>query len=192
MSPRKPKQRRQGRSKERVRSNVRTRAVINPPRSADDLFSRPRSFQQQWNRAVQVPAEMRANGTSLRQASRKLGISRNIVLRLAGSALKRKRNGQYEVKPHDKLLRVNLTPSPQGNREIATRDSREASLIGQHWNAAEYFLQTGDDSRLRRLPRKTVRDASGKRIRLLLDRNELIRQGSAGEFHFESFYVAGR
>jgi len=158
------------------------------PSSADDLFSRTAKFQEKYNRAVQVPAEMRANNLALRQAARNLNIGEKVVLRLAGQAFRKLPNGQYRVKPRDKLLRVMLTPGPRGNREIATNDSREASLIGQHWSAIEYFLQTGDDSRLRQLPGKTVRDSKGKRVRLLLDRNELVRQASAGVLRFESLY----
>ena len=131
---------------------------------------------------------MRANNLTLRQAAKNLNIGEKVVVRLAGEAFRKLPNGLYQVKPHDKLLRVMLTPGPRGNREIATNDSREASLIGQHWSAIEYFLQTGDDSRLRQLPRKTVRDSKGKRLRLLLDRNELMRQASAGVLRFESLY----
>ncbi len=45
----------------------------------------------------------------------------------------------------------------KGLREIATRDSREASLIGEYWSAVEKYLTRGDASALKKLRRKAVR-----------------------------------
>jgi len=73
--------------------------------------------------------------------------------------------------------------------EIAVRDSREASLVGQYWAAVQKYLETGDASALRRVRRKTVTDADGKRVRLIKDLTELERLGSAGVLSFESLYA---
>jgi len=162
--------------------------VARAPHTGEDLFARPKRFQEQWNRIVQVPAEMRSQGLTLRQASRQLGVRPSMVIQLAGSAFKKKRNGRYEVKPTDKLLRVLVIPSRKGLREIVVRDSREASLIGQYWSAVEKYLVTGDPSALRNLPRKKVKTATGKHVRLLMNLEELRRQASAGVLQFESLY----
>jgi hypothetical protein len=81
--------------------------------------------------------------------------------------------------------------SKEGRKVIATRDSRQASLIGSHWAAVQRFLQTGDDSALLKFAKKRVVDARGKRYALLTDPKELERLGSAGVLSFESMYAGG-
>jgi hypothetical protein len=162
--------------------------VVRAPRNGKDLFARSRRFQERWNRIVQVPAEMRSRGLTLRQASRQLGVQPSAVLQLAGSAFNKKANGRYEVRRTDRLLRVLHIPSRKGLREILVRDSREASLVGRFWSAADKYIVTGDDSGLRALPRKKVKTATGKYARLIMNLEELRRQGAAGELRFESFY----
>lgn len=157
------------------------------PRTVDQYYAMSRRLREQWDLAVQVPAEIRAYGTSLPQASRRFGVSPKTVLRLVGSAFAKKR-GRYHVKPTDRLLRVLVIPSQKGLREVATRDSREASLIGEYWSAVEKYLARGDASALNKLRRKTVIDPNGRRIRLLTNVEELKRQASAGALHFESLY----
>ena len=176
----------------RARKHRSPRRVSNksfrPPRTAEELFVRPRKFQDQWNRVVQVPSEMRAHGLSLPQASRQFGVSAKTVLRLAGSAFSKKR-GRYKVKPMDRLLRVLPIPGEKGLREIVLRDSREASLIGHYWSALDRALGPAQDATaFRKLPRKTVKDDKGRRFRLLTNLVELKRQASAGVLHFESLY----
>ena len=157
------------------------------PRTVKEYYEMPRRLRDQWDLVVQVPAEMRAHGTSLPQASRRFGVSPKTVLRLAGSVFTKKQ-GRYRIKPFDRLLRVLAIPSRRGLREVATRDSREASLIGEYWSAVERYLTRGDASALKKLRRKSVIDASGNRVRLLTNLEELKRQASAGVLHFESLY----
>jgi hypothetical protein len=181
--------RNQNKKRKANRQKLSARHILaRAPRTSEDLFARPERFQEQWNRIVQVPAEMRSQGLTLRQASLQLGVRPSTVIQLAGSAFKKKRNGRYEVRPTDKLLRILLVPSRKGLREIVVRDSREASLIGQYWSAVEKYLVRGDDSALRNLPRKKVKNITGKSVRLLTNLEELRRQGSAGVLKFESFY----
>ena len=132
---------------------------------------------------------MRAEGLSLRQASREYGIDARTVVRLGGTALRKASNGRYKAKASDRLLRVMIIPTREGTREVATRDSREASRIAEYSNAVQKYLQTGNDAALRKLRRKTVTDASGKRIRLITNLAELDRLGSAGVLSFESLYA---
>lgn len=169
------------------KASAKSRQTHRPPGTTAELFARPREFQNLWNRVVQVPSEMRAQGLSLPQASRQLGVNTRTVLRLAGPAFS-KRRGRYRVKPMDHLLRVLVVPSKKGLREIVTTDSREASLIGEYWSAVEKFLVRGDSSALEKLRRRTVLSANGKRVRFLFDLDELKRQGSAGVLRFESLY----
>jgi hypothetical protein len=157
------------------------------PQTIKELFAKPRKFQALWNRVTQVPAEMRSKGISLKEASRMFSVSPDAVLDLIPSAFRKDRNGRYQVKPSDDLLRVLLIPSRKGLREIVVKGSREASAVGAYWSAVEKFLK-GGPSPLRRLSQKTVTDADGESIRLLTNPDELVRLASAGVLHFESLY----
>ena len=170
------------------KQNHFTRKRLRAPRTAKELFARSREFQDTWSRIVQVPSQMRSKGLTLRQAARQFGVSPSVVLRLAGSAFRKKPNGRYAAKPIDRLLRILFIPSEKGLREIVVRDSREASSIGEYWSAVEKFLTRGDGSVLQKLRRKRVMQADGKRVRFLTNLEELKRQASAGVLHFESLY----
>ena len=72
------------------------------------------------------------------------------------------------VKRWDRLLRILVIPGKKGLREVATRDSRQASIIGKYWNAVERAIgPENDDTELRNFRPKTVTDAAGSRVRLL-------------------------
>jgi hypothetical protein len=129
-------------------------------------------------------------GVTLPKASKEFGVSRNDVIELGRSAL-RKRNGRYVATKTDRLLRVLNVLLLGGKREIATRDSRQASLVGGHWAAVQRYLQTGDDSALQRFKNKKITDANGKRHLLLTDLDELDRLGRVGVLRFESLYAGG-
>jgi len=176
---RKPKQR-AGRS---------TRALHTAPRSAREFLARSERFQDRWTRVTHVISKMRADGVSLTQASREFGVDPRTVLRLGRSALRKRRNLRYAAKPKDRLLRVLTIPSPGGLREIAVRDSREASRLGGYWAAVQKCLVTGDASGIEKFQGKRIVDARGKRIPLLTNLAELDRLGSAGALSFESLYA---
>lgn len=146
-----------------------------------------RESQDLWDRIVQVPARVRS-GLSLPKASREFGLTPSQVLRHAPSAFRKLRNGRYVAKVTDRLLRILVIPSKKGLIDIALRDSRQASLIGEYWVAVERYLSPRNDPGIKRFKRVHITDASGKRIRLLTDPDELQRQGSAGNFRFESMY----
>jgi len=127
---------------------------------------------------------------SLTKASKEFGVERSTVIELGRPAL-RKKNGRYVATKTDRLLRVLTILGSKGKKEIATRDSRQASLVGGHWAAVQRYLQTGDDSALLKFKGKKVTDAGGKRHFLLTDLQELNRQASAGVLSFESMYAGG-
>jgi hypothetical protein len=132
---------------------------------------------------------MRRDSVSLQQASREYGIDPRTMIRLGGSALRKAANGRYAAKPIDRLLTVLRVLTRVGLREVAIRDSRLASLVAEHANAVQKYLQTGDDSALRKLKRRSITDARGKRVRLLMDLEEIDRLGSAGVLSFEYLYA---
>ena len=102
--------------------------------------------------------------------------------------MRKDKRGHYTTKRSDRLLRVMMLPTPDGPREIAVRNSRAASLLGEYWNAVQAYLETGDKSKLEKFKGKFVTDASGTKVSLLTDTNELDRLGSAGVLSFESLY----
>jgi hypothetical protein len=148
-----------------------------------------RHAQDQWNRVVQTISTMESDGLSLPEAAREFGVAPRQVIKLGRSALRKGANGRYVAKTRNRLLRVLLVPAPEGLIEIAVRDSKEARLIGQYWAAVHKYLETGDASALQKIRRRTIRDADGKRIRLIKDLAELDRLGSAGVLSFESLYA---
>jgi len=145
--------------------------------------------QDEWNEIVRTISKMENEGLSLPAASREFGLNPRKVIQLGHAALRKRANGRYMVKNGYRLLRVLVIPAPGGLREIAVLDSKEASLIGKYWAAVHNYLETGDASALRKIRRKTVTDADGKRIRLIKDLAELDRLGSAGVLSFESLYA---
>lgn len=187
-SGRASKNRRSARTVAQNRDLSRRNNLKSVPRTVQQYFSRSRTFQDTWDHIVQVSGKMRSENVSLQRASRELGVSPNQVLRLARPAFRRLRNGRYVAKPIDRLLRILVLPSPKGLVEIAITDSRQASLIGEYWNALHRYLSTGDASQLEKFRKRRVTNASGKRIPLLTDLDELGRQASVGEFRFESLY----
>ncbi len=173
--------------KSRPRKAAGSRYVV--PKTAEQYFALSEYSQDRWNRVTQVVSKMRAEGISLQKASREFALDPGTVARLGRAALRKGRGGRYAAKPTDSLLRVLVIPTGKGLGEIAVRDSREASLVGQYWAAVQKYLETGDASALRRVRRKTVTDADGKRVRLIKDLTELERLGSAGVLSFESLYA---
>ncbi|HVB33596.1 MAG TPA: hypothetical protein VNJ52_04360 [Patescibacteria group bacterium] len=149
----------------------------------------PARSQDRWNRITHAVSKMRADGVSLTQASQEFGLGPRTVIRWAKPALRKGRNGRYAARPTDTLLRVLTIPSPEGVREIALRDSRQASRLGQYWAAVQKYLQTGDASALEKFRKKRIMDASRKRIPLLTDLEVLDRLASAGALSFESLYA---
>ena len=153
------------------------------------FFASPKSFQDTWTAVTHLISKMRADRVSLRRASREFDLDPRIVTRLAKSALRKRKNGQYVAKPSDKLLRILAVPTPDGVREVAIRDSKQATQLGKYWAAVQKYLQTGDDSALKKFRRKRITDANGKNIPLVRDTAVLDQLGSAGVLSFESLYA---
>jgi hypothetical protein len=178
--------RRRQKSRKKQRSTKRRILV---PRTTREYFAKPERFQEQWNRVAHVISKMRAQGVSLKQASREFGIDPRIVARLGKSALRKRANGRFAARANDRLLRILAVPSPEGTREIALRDSRQASILGQYWDAVQRYLQTGDRSAIQKFRSKRITTANRVRIPLLTDLDQLNRLGNAGVLSFESLYA---
>jgi hypothetical protein len=157
-------------------------------KTLEDFFALTQREQELWGDIGQIVTEVR-DGVTLAQASRLFRRDPRTVQQLAGTALRKRRNGRWAAKKYDRLLRVLPLPTSKGSVEVAVRDSRQSSIIGRYWNAVDRYRDTGEASALREFRGKQIIDADGKRVRLLTDLHELDRLGSAGNLSFESFYA---
>jgi lambda repressor-like predicted transcriptional regulator len=147
--------------------------------------------QDTWQRVIDVVAAMRAEGTSLQQATRDAGISASKVLRLAGSAIRQRSGGRYVAAASDSLLRVVVIPTADGLTEVALRNSKDATLVAEYLNAVHRYLSKGDASALGTFQDVSIRSVEGERLTLVTDVVTLDRLGSAGVLSFESIYARG-
>jgi len=170
-------------------AHLRRELTIKGPSTARQYFSMSAKQQDTWDSVAHVVSRMR-DRISLSRASKEFGITPNLVVKLGRPAL-RKKKGRYVATKTDRLLRVIIILGTKGKKEIATRDSRQASLAGSHWAAVQKYLQTGDDEALLKFRGKNIVDASGKRHRLLTNLEELNQQASDGVLSFESMYAGG-
>jgi hypothetical protein len=76
--------------------------------------------------------------------------------------------------------------TPLGPEQVTVRDSRTASLLGEHANAVAAYIETGDEEPLRRLRRRTIR-IRGRPVVLETDPIRLDRLASGGEITFELY-----
>jgi len=163
--------------------------LVRRPTTARQYYAMSQTEQESWDSVAHVISRMR-DGVSLPKASKEFRIAPGTVVERGRAALRMK-NGRYIATKSDRLLRVITILSVEGKKEIATRDSRQASVVGGHWAAVQRYLQTGDDSALSKFIKKKIVDARGKRHLLLTDLKEIERLGSFGVLRFESMYAGG-
>src|SRR5579871_464158 len=161
----KRKKRRTQRNKGKKRPPVRpARRKRVGPRTAQQFWAMSKHDRDEWEKVTSVVSEARASGKSPRKIAKRFGIEFKTVRRKAGRVI-RKRNGRYVVAPTDKLLRVFVIPAKKGLREVATRDSRQATLVAGYWIAVHRYLESGDASGLVRFRGKYVTNLNKKKIR---------------------------
>ena len=163
------------------------------PTTIDAFFALSERAQEIQIAVANAVSLMRSDSLSASSAAQVTGISPGVLKRRGHSALQKLHNGRFAAKPHDDLVRVVIVVSEsKGPTEVVTSDSREASKAGKHSAAVQRYLETGDDSALRRFQGQHVIDAQGNRVALLTDTDELGRLGSAGELSSESLYARSR
>jgi hypothetical protein len=159
------------------------------PRSAEELFSRPKRFQDAYSKTVNVVSMMRSERISLRQAARFEKIDPRTVLRFGRSAFRKNRRGRYSVRANDKILRTVVTPIEERLQEITLRGLKPVSEVARHSNAVQRYIQTGDSRPLKRFTGKKIVDINGNEISLLTDTDALDRLANAGVLSFETIYA---
>src|SRR5207249_29480 len=173
-------------AKARKRTSLGTKPIL--LETADELFGMPESMQELYLLDLELIGLVRG-GLSRPKAMKQLKLTRTQVDRFVSGAFQKLKNGRYVVKEYDHLLRVVMVISEDGLREVATRDSRQASKAGKHSAAVSRYLQTGDASAVAQFEGAYVIDAKGEQIPLLTDLEELEGLGSAGVLSFESLYA---
>jgi hypothetical protein len=141
-------------------------------------------------RAGRVLTRMR-EGASLTRASREVGIDPRMVKRLAKAALRQTPSGGYVTRRSDRLPRVVRLPDVYGLRDEVLRNSKDATLVGEYWNAVHAYFVTGDTIRLNRFQGVRITTADGEKVSLLTDQELLDQMASAGVLSFESIYARG-
>jgi len=136
-------------------------------------------------RALEALALTRREGYSLTRAAREVHTDPRTVRRHVGRAFRRE-GRRWRPRPFDRIPRAMRVLTDEGPTLLVIRDSRTASTIGEHWNAAERYLETGDTARLSRLPRKWIQ-LGGKRIALATSPERLDRLAEGAELHYELY-----
>jgi hypothetical protein len=72
---------------------------------------------------------------------------------------------------------------PQGTTPVTVVGSEDATVVAEHWNASKRYLNTGDDSELRRFQGLSVSE-----VELETDLDEIDRLASLGVLEFEEIY----
>lgn len=111
-------------------------------------------------KSLAVLVEARRTGKSPNRIAKKIGISFSTV-QTSTNAFK-KVNGRWVAKRFDKIDRPMLISEKGKLRSVSLSDSRHATTVGQYHNAVKHFLNTGDDSKLKKFAKKKIKDSSGK------------------------------
>lgn len=179
--------------KSKKRSTSKPKSNLLNITTVDQFFALPKRDREIDIALANAISLMRTEKLTASAAARASGIPVDVLKVRGRKALRKRANGKYVAKPNDDLVRVVIVVSEdKGPIEVATRDSRQASQAGKHSAAVQRYLETGDNSALRRFHGKRIIDAQGNQVALLTDPEELDLLGSAGELSFESLYARSR
>ncbi len=158
------------------------------PKTLAQFDKLPRRSQLAIENVAHAVTRMR-DGISLKRAAAEYGVDPRTVVKLGGSALRKTKGGRYVAKPSDTLFRPLVLPIHGGRIEVGVRGSRAASELSKRAIAQREFLTTGDDTKLRKLQKTRILDASGREVPFLTDADELTRQGDLATLSYESIYA---
>ena len=159
------------------------------PRTLAQYDALPRRSQASVENVAHVVTRMR-EGVSLKSAAAEYGIDPRTVVqtrRLGANA--RPAAVATRRSPAMTFCASLVVPVHGGRIEVAVRGSRAASELAKRAAAQREFLATGDDTKLRKLSKTKILDASGREVPFLTDVDELERQGDLGALSFESIYA---
>jgi hypothetical protein len=135
-------------------------------------------------------------GSPLAVAAREIGIDPRTVTRHLGKVLAKRSDGKYHAKPTDRISRSMVIYSQGKQTAITVPDSKIASIIGQYFNAVRKYLNTGDNSEVKKFKNIIVVDSDGNKYRLETDAKKIQAIESAKEepefFQIYSSNIGGR
>ena len=171
-----------------ARQTKRTQTQARAPRTLRQFRKLRPEQQDQWTNVLNAIAKVRRDKIPLTRAARESGTDAKTVKQLAGSALRKDRRGRIVAVKRDTLLRVLNIPGQKGVRQVVVKDSRTASQLATYADAVRTYIRRGDPSSLRPFRKLALRDANGRRIRLVTNLRQLNELGHAGVLSFESLY----
>jgi len=141
------------------------------------------------NRALHVLAHMRRDRVSLAVAARLEHTKPSTVLRHVGSALRQERaSARFRVAKNDKFKRFLQIPTADGYITVPVRDLKLARKLSSFANAVNYFLRTGDESRLKPFKGKSIR-VRGRKIEFLTGPKILSELADADALKLDQLYA---
>jgi hypothetical protein len=158
------------------------------PRGSAAFLEKSTAFQEKLTRVANAVSKMRSEKISLAAASKEFHVAPATVAAWGKSGLSRASNGRFIARKTDRIPRQMVILTADGKRQIVVLDSRQATTVGEHWNAVGKYVRTGEAEELAVLRDKSVVDADGVKHALLTDTAELNRQAGAGTLSFESIY----
>lgn len=151
-------------------------------RNRRDLGKLPPTARQARQQALDAIAVTRREGIGLSEAARQQGISPQAVAFWSGTTVEHA-GGTWRVANADRLYRSMFVYSDGQKMLIDVRGSRVASNVGRYHAAVGHYLNTGDDSRLRRL--NGVKVAG---VELETDPDVIDQIARRGVIEFDSIY----
>jgi hypothetical protein len=144
-------------------------------------------YNDAYRRALDaISLQRRHPSISLNEAAFRAGTTLESVKRHAGSAL-RYRHGRWEAAPHDTLPRPMLFLTPRGYVTVTTRDSDDARMIAQYYNAVREYLATGSTRKLKRFEGWYIEAPEGE-FDFVTDSATINRLARAGAVSFLDIY----
>jgi hypothetical protein len=152
------------------------------PRSPRQLAALSRREAEAYGRVLHATSLMQ-QGYSRAEAARAAGTSPSTIIRYAGSAFEKGRDGRIHAKPANRLVRRIAARTPEGVKFINVAGSRRASLVARHSLAVDRYLETGNARALRRFAGKRVGG-----VELVTDPTRIEELARRGVLDFEQFY----
>lgn len=153
---------------------------------------RPSKFQKglAYNpreRLLEKGLKLVKSGRGIGHASRELHVApERLQAYIAKSGIAKKVKGRWRIGPDDRSR--SMLFFEDGRRKTLKVDVENASLVGTYLSDVRRFLETNNESHLRRWTDEVIIDLKGRKHRPETDPNMLYRLNSAGRTSFEEIY----
>jgi len=125
-------------------------------KSWDELTPKQKSLRE---KSLAVLVQSRKTGKSPTRIAKHIDIPFRTVQNNTNAF--KKVGSSWAPKRFDKIPRSMLTSEKGKLRSIEVSDSRHARTIGRYHNEVRHYLNTGDDTKLKKFSKRKIRDADG-------------------------------